>query len=80
MGNSQSAEPLSAEVLAHTPTIQMYASEYGTSEYVAVIQAIMSESWKAVMERQSIQWKETWEMRLRRIVIQFNQHLLWDME
>lgn len=29
MGNFQSAEPLSAEVLAHTPTIQRYASEYG---------------------------------------------------
>lgn len=41
MGNSQSAEPLSAEVLAHTPTIQRYASEYGIPEYVAVIQAIM---------------------------------------
>ena len=41
MGNFQSAEPLSAEVLAHTPTIQRYASEYGIPEYVAVIQAIM---------------------------------------
>ena len=41
MGNSQSAEPLSAEVRAHTPTIQRYASEYGIPEYVAVIQAIM---------------------------------------
>lgn len=41
MGNSQSAEPLSAEVLAHTPTIQRYASEFGIPEYVPVIQAIM---------------------------------------
>ena len=41
MGNFQSAEPLSAEVLAHTPTIQRYVSKYGISEYVAVIQAIM---------------------------------------
>ncbi len=41
MGNFQSAEPLSAEVLAHTPTIQRYVSKYGIPEYVAVIQAIM---------------------------------------
>ena len=41
MGSSQSAEPLSAEVLAHTPTIQRYASEFGIPEYVPVIQAIM---------------------------------------
>ena len=39
MGNFQSAEPLSAEVLAHTPTIQRYVSKYGIPEYVAVIQA-----------------------------------------
>lgn len=41
MGSSQSAEPLSAEVLAYTPTIQRYASEFGIPEYVPVIQAIM---------------------------------------
>ena len=41
MGSSQSAEPLSAEVLAHTPTIQRYAGEFGIPEYVPVIQAIM---------------------------------------
>ena len=29
MGNSQSSEALSAEVLAHTPAIQKYASEFG---------------------------------------------------
>ncbi len=34
-------EPLSAEVLAHTPAIQRYASEFGIPEYVPVIQAIM---------------------------------------
>jgi len=41
IGSSQSSEPLSAEVLAHTPTIQRYASEFGIPEYVPVIQAIM---------------------------------------
>ncbi|WP_287715450.1 lysozyme family protein [Blautia sp.] len=41
MGSTQSAEPLSAEVLAHTPTIQRYTSEFGIPEYVPVIQAIM---------------------------------------
>lgn len=41
IGSSQSSEPLSAEVLAHTPAIQRYASEFGISEYVPVIQAIM---------------------------------------
>ena len=41
LGNSQSSEALSAEVLAHTPAIQRYASEFGISEYVPVIQAIM---------------------------------------
>lgn len=40
-GNSSSAEPLSAEVLAYTSTIQKYASQYGIPEYVSVIQAIM---------------------------------------
>ena len=39
--NSQSAESLSQEVLDHTPVIQRYAQEYGISEYVQVIQAIM---------------------------------------
>lgn len=29
IGSSQSSEPLSAEVLAHTPAIQRYASEFG---------------------------------------------------
>lgn len=41
LGNSQSSEALSAEVLAHTPAIQGYASEFGIPEYVPVIQAIM---------------------------------------
>lgn len=41
MGNSQSSEALSAEVLAHTPAIQKYASEFGIPEYVPAIQAIM---------------------------------------
>ena len=41
MGNSQSSEALSAEVLAHTPAIQKYASEFGIPEYVSAIQAIM---------------------------------------
>lgn len=41
LGNSQSSEPLSAEVLAHTPAIQRYAGEFGISEYVPAIQAIM---------------------------------------
>ena len=40
-GNSQSSEALSAEVLAHTPAIQKYASEFGIPEYVPAIQAIM---------------------------------------
>ena len=38
---SSSAEPLSQEVLAYTSTIQRYASQYGISEYVPSIQAIM---------------------------------------
>ena len=41
IGSSQISEPLSAEVLAHTPVIQRYASEFGIPEYVSVIQAIM---------------------------------------
>ena len=41
IGSSQSSEPLSAEVLAHTQVIQRYASEFGIPEYVPVIQAIM---------------------------------------
>ena len=41
LGNSQSSEALSAEVLTHTPAIQKYASEFGIPEYVPVIQAIM---------------------------------------
>ncbi|WP_050642186.1 MULTISPECIES: lysozyme family protein [Clostridia] len=40
-GSSQSAEPLSQEVLSYTPTIQKYAAEYGIPEYVSVLQAIM---------------------------------------
>lgn len=39
--NSQSAEPLSQEVLDYAPVIQRYAQEYGIPEYVQVIQAIM---------------------------------------
>lgn len=41
LGNSQSSEALSAEVLTHTPAIQKYASEFGIPEYVPAIQAIM---------------------------------------
>lgn len=41
LGNSQSSEALSAEVLAHTPAIQKHASEFGIPEYVPAIQAIM---------------------------------------
>ena len=41
IGSSQGSEALSAEVLAHTPAIQRYASEFGIPEYVPVIQAIM---------------------------------------
>lgn len=41
LGNSQRNEALSAEVLAHTPAIQKYASEFGIPEYVPAIQAIM---------------------------------------
>lgn len=41
LGNSQSSEALSAEVLAHTPAIQKYASEFGIPEYVPAIQVIM---------------------------------------
>ena len=41
IGSSQSSEPLSAEVLAHTQVIQRYASEFGIPEYVSVIQSIM---------------------------------------
>ena len=41
LGNSQRSEALSAEVLAHTPAIQKYASEFGIPEYVPAIQAIM---------------------------------------
>lgn len=40
-GSSQSAEPLSQEVLNYTPMLQRYASEYGIPEYVAPLQAIM---------------------------------------
>ena len=40
-GEFQSSEALSAEVLAHTPAIQKYASEFGIPEYVPAIQAIM---------------------------------------
>lgn len=40
-GSSQSAEPLSQEVLNYTPMLQRYASEYGIPEYVASLQAIM---------------------------------------
>lgn len=40
-GYSSSAQPLSAEVLSYTATIQRYASQYQISEYVSVIQAIM---------------------------------------
>ena len=39
--SSQSSASLSEQVLAYTATIQKYASQYGISEYVPVIQAIM---------------------------------------
>ena len=39
--SNSSSEPLSQEVLAYTPMIQKYASQYGIPEYVASIQAIM---------------------------------------
>ena len=35
LGNSQSSEALSAEVLAHTPAIQKYASEFGIPGYLS---------------------------------------------
>ena len=41
LGDTSSAEPLSAEVLAYTPAIQKYASQYGIPEYVSVLQAVM---------------------------------------
>lgn len=39
--SSESSESLSEEVLAYTSMIQQYASQYGISEYVSAIQAIM---------------------------------------
>lgn len=41
IGSSQSAESLSEEVLEYTSTIRRYANEFGISEYVSSIQAIM---------------------------------------
>ena len=40
-GSSQSAEPVSQEVMNYAPVIQRYAREYGIPDYVQVIQAIM---------------------------------------
>ncbi len=40
-GSSQSAEPVSQEVMDYAPVIQRYAREYGIPDYVQVIQAIM---------------------------------------
>lgn len=40
-GNSQSAKPLTQEVISYTPVIQKYAAQYGIPEYVDVIKAIM---------------------------------------
>ena len=40
-GSSQSAEPVSQEVMDYAPMIQRYAREYGIPDYVQVIQAIM---------------------------------------
>lgn len=40
-GNSQSAKPLTQEVISYTPLIQKYAAQYGIPEYVDVIKAIM---------------------------------------
>lgn len=40
-GSSQSAEPLSQEVLSYTSAIQKYATQYGIPNYVSVLQAIM---------------------------------------
>ena len=43
LGNSQSSEALSAEVLAHTPAIQKYASEFGIRNVPAIQAIIMQE-------------------------------------
>lgn len=40
-GSSQSAEPLSQEVLNYTSDIQKYATQYGIPNYVSALQAIM---------------------------------------
>lgn len=40
-GNTQSAEPLSQEVMDYAPVIQRYAQQYRIPEYAQVIQAIM---------------------------------------
>ncbi len=39
--SSSSYEPVSAEVEAYTPVIQKYAKEYGISQYVELIKAVM---------------------------------------
>lgn len=41
LSGSQSAEPVSQEVMGYAPVIQRYAREYGIPDYVQVIQAIM---------------------------------------
>lgn len=40
-GSSQSAEPLSQEVLNYTSVIQRYASQYRIPDFVSILQAIM---------------------------------------
>lgn len=40
-GSSQSAEPLSQEVLNYAPVIQKYATKYRIPDYASVLQAIM---------------------------------------
>ena len=39
--SSKSYTPVSAEVEAYTPVIQKYAKQYGISEYVELIKAVM---------------------------------------
>ena len=40
-GNANAVQPVSAEVEAYTPLIRQYANQYGISEYVELIKAVM---------------------------------------
>ena len=40
-GNANVALPVSAEVKAYEPLIRQYATQYGISEYVELIKAVM---------------------------------------